>query len=298
MHRYQKLTDLLLSIQRELGVSICIKDFIGFLPVNKELDAALQPFLAHSNDFCMYIKSDPHKYRNCLSMIGKMSLKSTRLRHTFFGMCHAGLFEYVTPIISHSLVLGTINVGFFRYDENLALHCIKCTCHSSSILDEQTAIRLYQNAIETVSFPEEKFLTSIEFIADYLSLTYEAFLGTHDIPVKKRISNSEDTILSDACTYIGQHFTEQIRINVLACSCHCSESYLSKIFRRRMKVNVNTYINKVRVEASKEFLKKGNTAISDIASSVGFNDSNYYSRVFSNLVGISPLEFRRRFHQE
>ncbi len=297
--RYQKLTSFFQELEREYHVTICIKDFTGFIPVNKELDAALQPFLAHTNDFCMYIKSDKAKYRDCLSMIGKMSDKSLRLRHTFFGMCHAGLFEYVTPIIGHGIVLGTINLGFFDYPKkDLPIHQIRRVCRSSFLLQEEEALRLYWKSIHPTTAPIEKLLPSIELVADYLALTYEALQDTHGIRTKKRVLSSEDTILSDACAYIRQHFTETIRISDLAFFCHCSESYLSKIFQRRMKVHISTYINKVRVEASKDFLKKGNTTVSDIASSVGFNDPNYYSRIFSRLVGISPLEFKRRFRED
>ena len=81
----------------------------------------------------------------------------------------------------------------------------------------------------------------------------------------------------------------------LADFCHCSQSHLSHIFKRRIQVNVNTYINKVRIEASKNFLVETDISIGDIAFHVGFNDSNYYTRVFTQLVSISPREYRRRF---
>ena len=67
-HINQYLTFLL----EHYNLQICIKDFYGFIPINKELDEALQPFLAHTNPFCMYIKSEMSSYHTCLKMIRKM----------------------------------------------------------------------------------------------------------------------------------------------------------------------------------------------------------------------------------
>ena len=66
---FSKVASYLNYLRDEYNVQICIKDFCGFIPINKELDRALQPFLAHTNPFCMYMKTDQFHYRVCLSMI-------------------------------------------------------------------------------------------------------------------------------------------------------------------------------------------------------------------------------------
>lgn len=294
--RYDMLAQYLTFAQQQYHVQICIKDYCGFIPVNKELDKVLQPFLAHTNPFCMYIKSDKEKYHQCLTMIRKMHHKCKNNCETFYGMCHAGLFEYVTPIVNQDIIIGTINVGFFNTNEKLSLRQIRQVCASSPSLDEQTARRLFHNSISSPTLPPAELLPMLELIAGYLSMTYDSIRNTHHALTKKRqTSGSEDTILSHAAAYVRQNFTGHISALELARFCHCSESYLSHIFRRRLNVNINVYINKVRVEASKNFLTDSNASVSEIANSVGFNDSNYYSRVFSTLVGISPTEYRRRF---
>lgn len=39
-------------------------------------------------------------------------------------------------------------------------------------------------------------------------------------------------------------------------------------------------------------------SIAEIAAAVGFGDPNYFSRVFTQIIGISPTEFRKRFYQK
>lgn len=293
--RYSKIADFFAFAEKEYQIQICIKDYSGFVPVNKDLDEALQPYLAHTNPFCMYIKSEKAVYHRCLSMSRKMNHRCQKEGKTFFGMCHGGLCEYVTPIINRNLVIGTINIGFFPGHEALSFNRIRHVCQASATLKEETAIALYRQSIFTPSIRPEALIPLMELIAEYLSFTYDTMESTRNSSGRRHYNSNEDTILSHAAKYIRQNFTQRITMEELADFCHCSQSHLSHIFKRRIQVNVNTYINKVRIEASKNFLVETDISIGDIAFHVGFNDSNYYTRVFTQLVSISPREYRRRF---
>ena len=123
---------------------------------------------------------------------------------------------------------------------------------------------------------------------------------THNTPNQARRyhNSSEDTILTHAIEYIRLNASGHITMADLACFCHCSESYLSRIFKRRTGVNINVYVNKARIELAKNHLLLSSENIAEIAAGVGFNDPNYFSRVFTNIIGISPTEFRRRFQDQ
>ena len=88
---FEKIGQYLHYLSEVHGVQFCIKDFCGFVAINKQLDETLRPFLAHTNPFCMYMKSDQEHYHTCLTMIRRMYHKCERLGRTYFGMCHAGL---------------------------------------------------------------------------------------------------------------------------------------------------------------------------------------------------------------
>lgn len=296
---YQKIGEFFGFLQNKYGVQICVKDYCGFVPVNKNLDVALQPYLAHTNAYCMYLKQDKATYYKCLSMIRKTHEKCTKDCKSFYGMCHAGLGEYVTPIVCNGELIGTINMGFFSPGEERSLFRIHKLCESSPILEEQEALRLYYKNIKEPAVQLEMVLPIMELVAEYLSMTYGTIQTTHNqITGRKRYDSSEDTILSHAAQFVRQNFINHISINELADFCHCSESYLSHIFKRRFGININTYVNKVRMEAAKDFLVNCDASIEEIAINVGFGDPNYFSRVFTHLVAIPPTEYRRRFQCE
>ncbi len=299
-NRFNKIGEYLSFIQQRYNVHVCIKDFCGFIPINKELDSVIRPFLAHTNPFCMYIKQDKEKYFDCLSMIRLMHNKCERLQSSCFGMCHAGLGEYVVPITDGDTIFGLINVGFFPVSMERSLFRIKKVCKSSDILDEDTAISLFNQCISLPTITPEALLPMIEVIAEYLALTYANIQATHSVPNlgRKRYNSSEDTIISHAVEFIRQNYNTKIGVSEIAAFCHCSDSYISHIFKKRTGVNINTYINKVRVEFSKNYLITTSDSMADITINVGFNDPNYFSRVFTELIGVPPTEFRRRFHEE
>ena len=297
---FEKIGRYLQYLTEQHGVQLCIKDFCGFVAINKQLDETLRPFLAHTNPFCMYIKSDQTHYHACLTMIRRMYHKCERVGNTYFGMCHAGLGEYVIPIYDGDLLLGSINAGFFQRDERKTKHRIAQVCRQSPPLDCSHAERLYHQCIHSPSVDIEHMLFGLEMLAEYLGQTYHLLhtAQPHSDTVGRYHNSSEDTILAHALEHIRQNYKSRITVAELAVFCHCSESYLSRIFKRRTGVNVNVYINKVRMELAKNPLCFSNESIAEIAVSVGFDDPNYFSRVFTQLIGISPSEFRKRFHLE
>lgn len=296
---YQRITKYLLNLQTRYGVQICIKDFCGFIPINKDLDEALRPFLAHTNPYCMYMKSNQEHWRLCLSMIRGMFNKLGHTKATYFGVCHGGLGEYVVPIFSGDTLLGSINAGFYPVKTARAERRICRSCAQEPPLDSQEALSLYHGCITAPTIDPEDMLPGLEMLAEYLGQTYRVLQQTHAKPNAsiRYHTSSEDTILSHAIEYIRQNAANKITVSELAAFCLCSESYLSRIFKRRTGVNINVYINKVRVEQAKNNLILSHDSIADIALRVGFSDPNYFSKVFTQIIGISPTEFRRRFQQ-
>lgn len=295
---YQNINDYLRFLSERYNVHINIKDFFGFIPINKELDEALRPFLAHTNPFCMYIKSETGSYHSCLRMIRKIYHKFENGEYEYFsGACHAGLREYVIPIRCGDNLLGSINAGFFQIDPEQTYTRINCACQNSQTLDSATAGAFYEQYITPPTISFEDLLPQLKLLAEYLSHTYAILSRTH--PTSTNIfryhNSNEDMILSHAIKYIQQNSSQRITVEELADFCHCSTSYLSRIFKKRTSVNINTYINKVRIELSKNYLINSKNSVAEIAITTGFDDPNYYSRVFTKIIGISPTEFRRRF---
>ncbi len=101
------------------------------------------------------------------------------------------------------------------------------------------------------------------------------------------------TILK-AITYIREHYSEKISQEDVANYLSITPEYLSTLFNREMGKNFAAFVNEFRVSHAKRMLKGSNLKIYEIAEKVGFSDTKYFNRVFKEIEGISPKEFKDR----
>ncbi|AEV67481.1 PocR ligand-binding domain-containing protein [Acetivibrio clariflavus] len=101
----------------------------------------------------------------------------------------------------------------------------------------------------------------------------------------------KDTIYK-ALDYIKRNYANPITLEEVANHVFLNPSYFSKIFKNEMKCTFVAYVNKVRINASKNLLLNNNIPLSDIIALVGFDDQSYFTKVFKKEVGITPGKFR------
>ena len=94
--------------------------------------------------------------------------------------------------------------------------------------------------------------------------------------------------------YIALHYDSKIYLEDVASHIGLCKSECCRLFRRYTKVSLFEFLLEYRIEKSLDFLADPDCSITEAASGVGFNDSNYYSRVFCKIKGCSPRQYRRR----
>lgn len=93
--------------------------------------------------------------------------------------------------------------------------------------------------------------------------------------------------------YISQNYmNSDLSIKSISDFIRLSPSYICTIFKNETKQTLNQYITSFRIEKAKDLLIDPRNKISDISLQVGYTDSNYFSKSFKKIVGLSPTEFR------
>ena len=92
--------------------------------------------------------------------------------------------------------------------------------------------------------------------------------------------------------YIQAHYNEEISIQALADHYGMTPGYLSSLFKKKTNKTIVQYITDLRMKRAREYLEKSNLSIADIAQNVGFNEAQYFSRVFKKCVGVTPGQYR------
>jgi two-component system response regulator YesN len=95
--------------------------------------------------------------------------------------------------------------------------------------------------------------------------------------------------------YIDKNYAETLNLTELGNYFHYNPSYLSNYFSVNYKQGFTEYLNQVRIEKSIELLENGTKSIAEISVLVGYSDHSYFSRVFKNLIGKSPSNYRKQY---
>ena len=109
------------------------------------------------------------------------------------------------------------------------------------------------------------------------------------------MTNEQDIInIARAASYIENHFNEDISVTQLADFSHYSERHFIRMFSKTYHATPLEYIIKLRINHACIMLKNSKLTVSDIASRCGFDDSNYFSRMFKKHMGCSPTLYRTK----
>ena len=95
-----------------------------------------------------------------------------------------------------------------------------------------------------------------------------------------------------ALEYIHANFRQELLLSDVADAVHLNKSYLSQLFQKSVNVPYSKYLEDLRLKEAKKLLRTTNMPASEIAELVGFSSQNYFTKVFKNRVGISPIKYR------
>ena len=111
--------------------------------------------------------------------------------------------------------------------------------------------------------------------------------------------NSRDRELLDKMLgYIYQNYSDDIMLNDLADYLNISPKYCGILFKQLSDNNFKDFLNRYRIERSKEILEQDpSIKIVDLSAMVGFNSSNSFIRVFNKYVGITPKAYQDRMRE-
>ena len=162
---------------------------------------------------------------------------------------------------------------------------------------------LLQSCIAIYPFEQKKeidisaTITDILLLSDTYTSLYEnlrsIFLSLFEKIVQNDTSyNSRANVILKVDAYMKKHYREPINTKSIAEQFGFTPAYLSKMFRDYKSITPADYIIQLRMEKAKELLSSSpGCKIKDIAASVGYEDSLYFSKVFKKTTGMSPRQY-------
>lgn len=92
--------------------------------------------------------------------------------------------------------------------------------------------------------------------------------------------------------YVQENYHRDFEVAKLAEYVGLSKNYVSHIFNRTCGKSITQYLNEVRIEQAKRLLDQEELSLQDISSKVGYNNYTYFTKIFRQIVGVTPSAYR------
>ena len=93
--------------------------------------------------------------------------------------------------------------------------------------------------------------------------------------------------------YVFEHIDEDVSLEKVAAGVSMHPAYLSKLFRESTGENFIDFVTSVRMDKAKKLLGSTLLTIKEVTFDCGYNDQNYFSKLFKKCTGQTPTEFRQ-----
>lgn len=110
--------------------------------------------------------------------------------------------------------------------------------------------------------------------------------------VEESYAGAETGLQEMVIQYIRDNYRSELSMQDVARAMSYSEAYFCKLFKQCFGKNFTSYLTEYRVEEAKRLLEDPMVNIKEIGKAVGYGDSNYFTKVFRRVTGVSPTEYR------
>ena len=113
----------------------------------------------------------------------------------------------------------------------------------------------------------------------------------------KNSTDSAGSQVEQIRQYILTSYHENITLTALAAAYHMDASYLSRMFSQTYGETIIACLTRARMEQAIRLMEDEEKKLETISFLVGYDDYNYFSRVFRKKVGVSPREYRNNMYK-
>lgn len=158
-------------------------------------------------------------------------------------------------------------------------------------LQIKQSITYHYGTIE-IPFPHNAAIMELLTKKYYLHEILAYFHEQSEMIMRAIGNNSSESILDDILYYIDHNYQENLKLKTLTSLFGYNSSYLGKLFKERVGMNFNTYLDTVRVKKAADLLTQTDLRIYEISAKVGYKNADYFQQKFKKIKGINPTDYR------
>ncbi len=115
----------------------------------------------------------------------------------------------------------------------------------------------------------------------------------NEIPV-----SPQDDVLTRILLWADDNYSGECLLRNAVISAGYNYSYVSKLFKKKLGITFNQYVNLLRIQKSEDKLTSTSMNITEIAYECGYNSLRVFNRRFREILGMTPSEYRALYHEK
>ncbi|AZK45243.1 response regulator [Paenibacillus lentus] len=165
---------------------------------------------------------------------------------------------------------------------------------NEQVLDE--VFRVYGEAsVEVLKlYRKVGTMSGFRHFHDYFRSLEQLLFSLHEYIKGIRSAHTEHGDMKEAVAYIENNYHRSLNMAIVSNHVSLNYSYFSEAFKAYTGESFVVYLKKVRIRKAKQLLHDQTLRLADIGMAVGFENTKQFSRVFKELEGISPFEYRTK----
>lgn len=233
---------------------------------------------------CRIIREDDRAKMACRLCDWEGCRKCKDRKGPYVYKCHAGLYEVALPLMDGDIIIGYLMLGeVILYDKQDGT--VKWKELYKNVENYEINISALRDCyvMEAPIMKEDSLLATaklMETCASHLYLIQAIKLQEEDLA--KRIEE-----------YIMEHIRDTITVEDICGEFGIGRTKLYEIAGHSFGEGLAREIRRVRMREAERLLKNTDMKISTIAAETGYQDYNYFTKVFKREKGMTPREFRK-----
>ena len=286
MSKIDDISMIIRSFSEITGAGICFYDLENFFMYTT---TEVRKYTGHRCDLCANVRALSGGQKKCdLSDRQDAVDYAIRQKTPFFHQCHIGMYELLVPIYNKEALCGLVFIGQCRIEgmnaeAAIGKNAAKLGGNSEAFQALYGKLPLLKSeTLLAMGNIIKLYLENLIDLDNLFALRAEAQEVTVRFPLHQRVQSHIDQYYQTNLT--PQSLSEKFCVN---------NSYLSRVFKEKVGINISAYINQTRIEHAKLLLKNTNYPVSVVALNTGYTDANYFVKVFRKYAGMTPTEYRQ-----
>lgn len=148
--------------------------------------------------------------------------------------------------------------------------------------------RVFPDNNELIDF----WTANLDFVtAENIDMVSEAVL-LYSLARLSPVKKTTNTVVATILQYMGENYTNAgLSLETVSQHAGYNEKYISALFKKQCGVSYTQYLRDLRLKHAIFLMEQGVASVKNVALLSGFKDSLYFSKVFTQIMGMPPKQY-------